>query len=214
MANIESITTAIARNEIAKFKRLVKSGDVDAVDEDGFTLLMNIALDEDADAEMARHLIGLGADINCPDAAGGGATALAFAVRDNRADVARLLLAAGASATAADAHGNTPLHCAIQAREPNLDLIADLLARGADPKRKNRDGDSPLQMAKWGGSEWRAVVALFNQRKVAPRKSRPAADKRSAPGRPPPASQPNKQTKQAKKAGVRRSKASSPRKSK
>jgi ankyrin repeat protein len=181
MVNIENVLTAIARNQVARFKKLVTAKNIDAVDEDGFTLLMNVVLDDETDAEMARHLIELGADVDRPDSAGDGTTALGFAVRDSRPEIAKLLLQAGANATSADARGNTPLHFAIQAQAPNLEIIDLLLARGADPRRKNGDGDSPLAMAKWGGAEWRAVVTLFQQSGRRPKGRSRSPAKRVAP---------------------------------
>lgn len=196
MDKLERILTAIARNQVATFKKLVTAENVDAVDEDGFTLLVNVILDEDADAEMAQHLIDLGADVNRVDADEKW-TALAFAARDNRPEIATMLLNAGANAIAKDINGYTPLHRAMEPlgydhipQEPVLELVAALLARGADPRQRNRDGDSPLSMAKWG--ELPNVLAMFKQtdnrsaakagqKKRAATKSRPKGNKSATP---------------------------------
>jgi ankyrin repeat protein len=77
---------------VAAFKKLVTAEIVDAVDEDGYTLLANVVLDEDADAERARYLIELGAAINRVGAADEKWTALALALRDGRTEIARMLL--------------------------------------------------------------------------------------------------------------------------
>ena len=39
MTKLDRILTAIARNQVATFKKLVTAEKVDAVDEDGYTLL-------------------------------------------------------------------------------------------------------------------------------------------------------------------------------
>lgn len=167
MDKLEKILTAMARNQVATFKKLVTAENVDAVDEDGFTLLVNVILYEDTDAKIARHLIDLGADVHRVDPKEKW-TALAFAARDNRPDIATMLLDAGANPTAQDINGNTPLHCAMHPlcydhipKEPILKLVAALLAKGADPQQKNRRGESPLSKAKLAGL--RDVVAMFDQ---------------------------------------------------
>jgi len=184
MSKLDKILTAIARNQVAKFKKLVTADIVDTVDEDGYTLLANVVLDEDADAEMARHLIKLGAAINRVGAPDEKWVALALALRDGRTEIAKMLLDAGANTIAKDSSGNTPLHYAMHPlgydhipQEPILELVAVLLANGADPRQKNRVGESPLSMAKLG--ELHDVLKMFkqtNNRSAA----KPAEKKRAA----------------------------------
>lgn len=168
MTKLDKILTAIARNQVASFKKLVTADMVDAVDEDGYTLLACVVLDEDADAEMARHLINLGAAINHVDVPDEKWTALALALRDGRVEIAKMLLEAGAKVIAKDSSGNTPLHYAMHPlgydhipQEPILEMVAALLARGADPRQKNRDGESPLTRAK--RMRLSKVMAMFQQ---------------------------------------------------
>ncbi len=187
---LDKILTAIARNQVATFKKLVTADLADAVDEDGYTLLACVVLDEDADVEMARHLIGLGASINHVDAPEEKWTPLALALRDGRTEIAKLLLNSGARAIAKDSSGNTPLHYAMHClgydhipQEPILKMLALLLARGADPRQKNRDGQSPLSKAKF--ARLHNVVAMFqqaNNRNVKPTKKKRVAVK-SPPAR-------------------------------
>jgi|GEM_PF-1308478 ankyrin repeat protein len=184
MSKLDKILTAIARNQVAKFKKLVTADIVDTVDEDGYTLLANVVLDEDADAEMARHLIKLGAAINRVGAPDEKWVALALALRDGRTEIAKMLLDAGANTIAKDSSGNTPLHYAMHPlgydhipQEPILELVTVLLANGADPRQKNRVGESPLSMAKLG--ELHDVLKMFkqtNNRSAA----KPAEKKRAA----------------------------------
>ena len=93
-------------------------------------------LDEDADVEMARHLIGLGASINHVDAPEEKWTPLALALRDGRTEIAELLLDSGAKVIAKDSSGNTPLHYAMHClgydhipQDPLLEMVAALLAQ-------------------------------------------------------------------------------------
>jgi ankyrin repeat protein len=148
-------------------------------------LLACVALDEDADAEMARHLIDLGAAINRVGAPDEKWTALALALRDGRTEIARMLLDAGAKVIAKDSSGNTPLHYAMHPlgydhipQEPILELVATLVAKGADPGQKNRDGESPLSMAKLG--ELHDVVVMFKQA-INRSAAKPTAKTRAAP---------------------------------
>jgi ankyrin repeat protein len=215
MTKLDRILTAIARNQVATFKKLVTAENVDAVDEDGFTLLVNVILDEDADAEMARHLIDLGADVNRVDADEKW-TALAFAARDNRPEIATMLLNAGANPTAQDINGYTPLHRAMHPlsydhipKGPILELVATLLDKGADPRQMNRHGESPLSRAKLAGLN--EVVAMFEQasnRSAA----KPTKKKLAAAKSPQPASR--KSATRRAKSTVKRAKpkASTPRK--
>ena len=184
MTKLDKILTAISRNQVGTFKKLVTADMVDAVDEDGYTLLACVALDEEADAEMARYLIELGAAINRVGDPDEKWTALALALRDGRTEIAKVLLEAGAKVIAKDSGGNTPLHYAMHClgydhipQEPILEMIAALLARGADPRLKNRDGDSPIARAKRG--KLPHVVAMFQQaiNRIAPQ---PAAKKKAA----------------------------------
>lgn len=188
MDKLDRILTAIARNQVATFKKLVTAENVDAVDEDGFTLLVNVILDEDADAKMARYLIDLGADVNRVDPKEKW-TALAFASRDNRPDIATMLLNAGANPTVQDINGYTPLHRAMEPlsydhipKGPILELVATLLDKGADPRQKNRHGESPLSRAKLAGLN--EVVAMFKQasNRIA---AKPTKKKRAAGKSPP-----------------------------
>lgn len=205
MDKLERILTAIARNQVSTFKKLVTVENVDVVDEDGYTLLANVVLDEDADVEMARHLVRLGAAINRVGAPDEKWTALALALRNGRVEIAKMLLDAGVKVIAKDSSGNTPLHYAMHPlgydhipQKPILELIAILLSKGADPRQKNRDGDSPHSMAKLG--EMSEVMAMFTNNRSNDKsalKKHPASKSRTA-GRKP-SSRQVKTSKRAKK---------------
>lgn len=103
--------------------------------------------------EIARKLIGLGADVAARNRRG--ATPLHYAAdgipgsaRWNPADQSAtiaVLLAAGADPNAADRSGVTPLHRAVRTR--SAAAVAALLDGGADVRRGNGNGSTPAMLA-------------------------------------------------------------------
>ena len=81
------------------------------------------------DTAALRALLDQGVDVNAREA--GGATALHWAVRNDRLDLAELLVAAGADAMAANAFDVTPLSLA--AVNGSAEMLTLLLDAGADP---------------------------------------------------------------------------------
>jgi ankyrin repeat protein len=166
-ARLDKITTAIARNNLAGFRKLVTPENASWRDEDGVTLAVNVVLDEDADPEMLRHLIQCGADIEFAD--GRKYTALHFAARDQRLEMTEVLLEAGAEVDAVDSDGMTPLaHCALRLN-PSLALAALLLGHSADPNKRSKHEGSPLQIARRG--EDHELIALFRTAQPAPKRA-------------------------------------------
>jgi ankyrin repeat protein len=100
----------------------------------------------DADCELARKLIGKGADVNLADK--NGWTALHFAAQAQSAEVAALLLDAGAQVDPKDFHGNTPLFKAVFNSKGSGDTIKLLRARGANPLVENKHGQTPVGLAR------------------------------------------------------------------
>jgi hypothetical protein len=103
--------------------------------------------------EIARRLIGLGADVAARNRRG--ATPLHYAADGNpgsprwnpdaqRAMIARLI-ASGADPNAIDKNGVTPLHRAVRTR--CAAAAGALLDGGADARRKNGSGSSPMMLA-------------------------------------------------------------------
>lgn len=93
------------------------------------------------------------------DAAGAdGATALHWAVQQNRSEMVSLLLDAGADASAPTRHGITPL--SIAAVNGNAPLVERLLRAGADPNETSAEGQTALMLAALNGRP-EAVATLL-----------------------------------------------------
>lgn len=99
--------------------------------------------------EMARMLLGRGADPNVVALNAERVTPLHCAVSGKHRDVVGLLLALGASANAIQKGGETPLHtAAINGDEAIVDM---LLLRGADPTRATDAGKTAIDLANENG---------------------------------------------------------------
>jgi ankyrin repeat protein len=99
--------------------------------------------------EVARLLLGKGADPNSVALNDSRTTPLHSAVSARHRDLAALLLALGASANAVQKDGWTPLH--IAARDGDEAIVDMLLLRGADPTRRGDDGRTPTDLAEENG---------------------------------------------------------------
>jgi len=121
----------IGENQITKI--LINAGsDVNALSINGISPLF--AASQEGFAEVAKTLIGKGADLEQKDDTDG-ATALAVAVYRDQAAVMKLLIDAGADVNTQTKQGFTPLSLA--AEKGNADLIKLLLKKGANVGIKN-----------------------------------------------------------------------------
>ena len=95
----------------------------------GYTTLLHHAADQ-GQADLARLLLGAGADPNLKDEEG--KTSLGLAAYSGHQEVAGLLLAGGADPNVKDMFGKTPLQLAGEQGHTELQRL--LLSQGADPK--------------------------------------------------------------------------------
>ena len=94
-------------------------------------------------AEAVKDLVGRGAVVDAPDAAG--LTPLHVAALAGRHEVVAALLAEGASVTRPTSAGRTALHLA--ALGGHAEAAKALLAKGADPNAKDAQGRTPFHLA-------------------------------------------------------------------
>ena len=130
--------------------RALLSSDRASVDDhgpDGYTALHLAAYF--GQLEVARLLLGRGADPNAVALNESRVTPLHSAVAAKHRDTASLLLALGASPNSVQRGGWTPLHAA--ARDGEEAVVDMLLLRGADATRKGDDGKTAIDLAEEGG---------------------------------------------------------------
>ena len=130
--------------------RNLLSADLAAVDDrgpDGCTALHLAA--RFGQMEMARLLLGRGADPNAISLNDERVTPLYSAVLAKHRDTATLLLALGASPNSVQHGGWTALHAA--ARNGDQEIVAMLQLRGADPTRASDDGHTAIDLAEENG---------------------------------------------------------------
>jgi uncharacterized protein len=130
--------------------RSLLSSDRASVDDrgpDGYTALHFAA--SFGQLEVARLLLGRGADPNAVAMNGSRLTPLHSAIAAKHRDTTSLLLALGASPNSVQHGGITPLH--IAAQDGDEAIVDMLLLRGADPTRKRDDGKTPIELAAENG---------------------------------------------------------------
>ena len=126
--------------------RALLSSDRASVDDrgpDGYTTLHFAA--SFGQLEVARLLLGRGADPNAVAMNESRATPLHSAVTAKHRDTASVLLALGASPNSVQHGGVTALHTA--ARDGDEAIVDMLLLRGADPTRASDDGKTAIDLA-------------------------------------------------------------------
>lgn len=134
---------------------LIKKGaDVNAVNQDGTTALICRA--EDGDASGCRFLLDHGADVN--HISRYGCTALMFAAADGNVAIVNILLQHGANVNANAGQGYTALMAA--ARCGKCTTMQTLLQRGAVVDVKDEKGWTALTWAVWFGNEAAAQLLL------------------------------------------------------
>jgi ankyrin repeat protein len=140
---------AVAIGNVPAVRNLL-SADLAAVDDrgpDGCTALHLAA--RFGQMEVARLLLGRGADPNAISLNDERVTPLYSAVLAKHRDTATLLLALGASPNSVQLGGWTALHAA--ARNGDEAIVALLQLRGADPTRASDDGRTAIDLAEANG---------------------------------------------------------------
>jgi ankyrin repeat protein len=140
---------AAAVGNVAVVRTLLSSDRASADDRgpDGYTALHFAA--SFGQLEVARLLLGRGADPNAVAMNGSRLTPLHSAIVAKHRDTTSLLLALGASPNSVQHGGITPLH--IAAQDGDEAIVDMLLLRGADPTRKRDDGKTPIELAAENG---------------------------------------------------------------
>ncbi len=140
---------AAAIGNVSAVRNLL-SADLAAVDDrgpDGCTALHLAA--RFGQMEVARLLLGRGADPNAISLNDERVTPLYSAVMAKHRDTATLLLALGASPNSVQLGGWTALHAA--ARNGDQAIVDMLQLRGADPTRASDDGHTAISLAEENG---------------------------------------------------------------
>jgi ankyrin repeat protein len=144
-----SIFDAAATGNVGAVRNLL-SADFASVDDrgpEGYTALHLAA--SFGQVEVARLLLGRGADPNAVALNESRVTPLHGAVAGGHRDTAGLLLALGASPNAIQRGGWTALHTA--ARDGDQPIVDMLLLRGADATRAADDGKTAIDLAEENG---------------------------------------------------------------
>ncbi|CAG7940465.1 unnamed protein product [Penicillium salamii] len=132
--------------------------DIDAIDENGRTLLQRAA-DPGYEA-IVRFLIAKEADVNTRNRVG--QTPLYTAVESGRVVVAKLLIEKGAHINIVDKDGLTLLHTAI--KNDNTAMAKLLIKNGAHSNAIDKDGRTPLHLASSNGHK--EVSELLTEREA------------------------------------------------
>jgi ankyrin repeat protein len=146
MAEYPELLRAIWADDPEAVKAIIERGvDVDILDPDGRTALMECAGREDK-FEYLCLLIDAGANVNASDIEGW--TPLHFAAQAQLPKTVEYLLKHGALPDPQDSHGNTPLFRAVSTSRGRGDVITLLRNVGADPFIENNNGKSPIDFAR------------------------------------------------------------------
>ena len=125
-------------------KKLSRGVDVNMVDSDGRTLLMEAVIK--GDHRLIELLIENGADLNIRDLKDW--TALHFAAQEYDIVSSRKLIESGSEINATDDYGNSVISRAVLSSRGRGEVIRALIENGANINLKNRSGISALDLAR------------------------------------------------------------------
>ncbi len=134
---------ASAIGDLTSTEQLAREDSVNSFSTDGFTPLGYACYF--GHYEVAKFLIGAGANVNLPSSNAFKVAPLHSACAISHVELVKLLLANGADVNARQNSGFTPLHSA--AHNGNADLAQLLMFHGADANARTDAGQTPLQMA-------------------------------------------------------------------
>lgn len=148
MSKLEQCLSAIRKGKVNQVIDLVNSGlEVNALDKDGRSLLINSIVSNNFKEEIIVFLINSGADPDLPDKVAKW-TSLHAASQEYSAISLKHLIPKSKNIDARDAYGNTPLFKAVFAyRGESGEPIELLLKGGANPDAENEYGVSPRSLA-------------------------------------------------------------------
>ncbi|XP_047246929.1 ankyrin repeat and protein kinase domain-containing protein 1 [Girardinichthys multiradiatus] len=152
----DGILSMLSKKDFSSFRQSVKREDV-YMQFSGQKSLLHFTV-ASGDAESVKHVLSLGAEVNCTTARG--YTPLIIAVLQRFYDIISLLLEHGAAATQGDEDQWTPLHFAAQNGDDRT--IRLLLEKGAVADAQEKAGWMPLHLACQNGHE--TVVRLLLSR--------------------------------------------------
>lgn len=134
--------TSIMLNDVAAVRSSINQGNVNRVDEAGFTPLIRAVLFQKK--EMAKLLIiEKNADVNIGERNGG--TPLIFAASLGQTEIAELLIEKGANVNSVHSNGNTPLIMATA--KGHAEIAKLLIEKGANVNSVGEAGNTPLKFA-------------------------------------------------------------------
>ncbi len=148
-APAQEIFDAIKNKDLARVKELIdKDGSQgNLTNPQGNTPLHEAILS--GNEEIARYLIGKGADIGKQNAMGN--SPLHIAAQNNRKEIAELLISKGADLESKTTSGNTPLNL-LTLMTDNYEMAVLLIEKGANVNTMANNGSSPLLNAAHAGS--------------------------------------------------------------
>ncbi|XP_012723545.2 ankyrin repeat and protein kinase domain-containing protein 1 [Fundulus heteroclitus] len=150
----DGILSMLSKKDFSSFRQTVKGEDVH-MQFSGQKSLLHFTV-ASGDAESVKHVLSMGAEVNCTTARG--YTPLIIAVLKRFYNIILLLLEHGASATQGDEDQWTPMHFAAQNGDDRT--IRLLLEKGAEAHAQDKAGWTALHLACQNGHETVARLLL------------------------------------------------------